>query len=102
MALDLTHPYRINSDAVILLQIFLEKGLMERLMKVLDMGEPTLKVSALWAVKNLLRKSSVETKKDVMRSLGWERLTRSVLPCSVTLSPPVSVLFVQMLTQILR
>lgn len=49
---------------------------MPRLVQVLGMGEPTLKVSALWAVKNLLGKSSAETKKDVMRTLGWDRLTR--------------------------
>ncbi|KAF9458852.1 hypothetical protein BDZ94DRAFT_1300951 [Collybia nuda] len=66
----------IVNDFSPLRPIFLEKGLMPRLMKILGMGEPTLKLSALWAIKNLLRKSSVETKKDVMRSLGWDQLIR--------------------------
>lgn len=56
-------------------QVSLEKGLVERLIAMLGTGEPTLQVSGLWA-KNRLRKGSIETTKDAMYSLGWERLTR--------------------------
>jgi armadillo repeat-containing protein 8 len=52
----------------------LEQGLVPRLVRVLGMDDPALRVSALWAVKNLLRKTSSETKRDVMRCLGWGRL----------------------------
>lgn len=53
-------------------QIYLSQGLMPRLVQLLDpAGDPNLRLSALWAVKNLLRKSSVETKRDVMGALGW-------------------------------
>lgn len=55
--------------------VFLEKGLMKRLVRVMRMDDPALRVSALWAVKNLLRRTSSETKRDVMRCLGWERIS---------------------------
>jgi hypothetical protein len=55
-------------------KIFLDQGLVPRLVRVLAMDDPTLRVSALWAVKNLLKKTSTETKKDVMRCLTWEAL----------------------------
>ncbi|KAJ6617124.1 armadillo-type protein [Mycena sp. CBHHK59/15] len=54
--------------------IYLDLGLMPRLVQVLGCGDPTLRLSALWAVKNLLRKTSGETKRDVMNHLGWQRL----------------------------
>lgn len=57
-------------------QIFLDQGLMPRLVQLLQhSGDPTLRLSALWAVKNLLRKTSPETKRDVMSHLGWRGLT---------------------------
>ncbi|KAJ7774691.1 ARM repeat-containing protein [Mycena olivaceomarginata] len=54
--------------------IYLDLGLMPRLVKLLSGGDPTLRLSALWAVKNLLSKTSGETKRDVMQCLGWGRL----------------------------
>jgi hypothetical protein len=48
---------------------------MDRLVELLQMGDPALKLGALWAVKNLLRKSTTETKRSVMRQLGWDRIT---------------------------
>ena len=37
-------------------------------------GDGPLQVSALWAVKNLVRKASKETKRDVMQCVGWSEL----------------------------
>ncbi|KAJ7636791.1 ARM repeat-containing protein [Roridomyces roridus] len=65
--------------------IYLDLGLMPRLVGLLfpaspsageggPGGDATLKLSSLWAVKNLLSKSSTETKRDVMAHLGWARL----------------------------
>ncbi|KAJ7036154.1 ARM repeat-containing protein [Mycena alexandri] len=54
--------------------IYLDLGLMPRLVKLLNGGDATLRLSALWAVKNLLGKTSGETKRDVMQCLGWTRL----------------------------
>ncbi|KAJ7164100.1 ARM repeat-containing protein [Mycena filopes] len=54
--------------------IYLDLGLMPRLVKLLGGGDATLRLSALWAVKNLLSKTSGETKRDVMQCLGWNRL----------------------------
>ncbi|CAK5284745.1 unnamed protein product [Mycena citricolor] len=54
--------------------IYLDQGLMPRLVKHIAGSEATLRLSALWAVKNLLSKSSGETKRDVMAQLGWPRL----------------------------
>jgi hypothetical protein len=55
-------------------QIYLDLGLVPRLVKLLSGGDPTLRLSALWAVKNLLSKTSGETKRDVMQCLGWGQL----------------------------
>jgi hypothetical protein len=54
--------------------MFLDQDLVPRLVTVLGMDDPALRVSALWALKNLLRKTSIETKKDVMRCLEWGRV----------------------------
>jgi len=59
-------------------EIYLEQGLMERLRELLSLGDPALKLGALWAVKNLLRKSTTETKRSVMRQLGWDRVVEYV------------------------
>jgi len=52
---------------------------MPRLMQLLHSGDSALRLSALWAVKNLLRKTSSETKRDVMNHLGWQELAEYVL-----------------------
>ncbi|KAK7472436.1 hypothetical protein VKT23_000551 [Stygiomarasmius scandens] len=54
--------------------IYLDQGLMPRLVQLISSPDPSLRLNALWAVKNLVRKTSTETKKDVMRHLGWGRL----------------------------
>lgn len=59
-------------------EIYLEQGLMERLRELLSLGDPALKLGALWAVKNLLRKSTTETKRSVMGQLGWDRVVEYV------------------------
>jgi len=59
-------------------EIYLEQGLMERLRELLSLGDPALKLGALWAVKNLLRKSTTETKRSVMHQLGWDRVVEYV------------------------
>lgn len=51
---------------------------MDRLIELLQSGDPALKLNALWAVKNLLRKSTTETKRSVMRQLGWDRVVEYV------------------------
>ncbi|RXW17757.1 hypothetical protein EST38_g8091 [Candolleomyces aberdarensis] len=55
--------------------IYLEQGLMPRLVQLLlHSGDSAIRMNALWAIKNLLYKSSTETKRDVMRELGWLRV----------------------------
>lgn len=54
--------------------MFLEQDLVPRLLRVLGMDDPALRISALWAIKNLLRRTPSETKRDVMRSLGWRKV----------------------------
>ncbi|KAJ2911973.1 hypothetical protein MD484_g8439, partial [Candolleomyces efflorescens] len=55
--------------------IYLEHGLMPRLVQLLlRSGDGAIRMNAIWAIKNLLYKSSTETKRDVMRELGWTRL----------------------------
>ncbi|KAJ3568008.1 hypothetical protein NP233_g5999 [Leucocoprinus birnbaumii] len=58
--------------------IYLEQGLMERLLELIRPGEPTpaLRLGSLWAIKNLLRSSTTETKRSVMHQLGWDRVVQ--------------------------
>ena len=52
---------------------------MPRLVYIMkESGDPSLRLSALWAVKNVLRKTSTETKRDVMSHLGWPHLVEYV------------------------
>ncbi|KAF8163814.1 armadillo-type protein [Crassisporium funariophilum] len=65
----------ILTDFSPLRPIFLEEKLMPRLVEILkESDDPSLRLSALWAVKNLVRKTSTETKRDVMSHLGWGQL----------------------------
>ncbi|KAG5733545.1 hypothetical protein E4T56_gene17152, partial [Termitomyces sp. T112] len=54
--------------------VLLDDGLVERLVEILGYDEPGLRVSALWAIKNLLYRSSLELKRRVMREVGWGRI----------------------------
>lgn len=48
---------------------------MPRLVFILrQSGDSALRLNALWAVKNLVRKTSAETKRDIMSHLGWPEL----------------------------
>ncbi|KAJ7059726.1 ARM repeat-containing protein [Mycena amicta] len=55
---------------------YLSDGLVPRLVKLVSGEDATLRLSSLWAMKNLLHKSSYETKRDIMQSFGWGRLVR--------------------------
>ena len=56
---------------------------MPRLIYIMkESGDPSLRLSALWAVKNVLRKTSTETKRDVMSHLGWAHLVEFVFHLS--------------------
>ena len=60
-------------------QIYLEEKLMPRLISIMkESGDPSLRLSVLWAVKNELRKTSTETKRDVMSHLGYPHLVEYV------------------------
>lgn len=57
---------------------------MPRLVELLRGSEDQeLRLSALWAVKNLLRKTSSETKSGIMGCLGWRYLAECVPPSSL-------------------
>ncbi|KAF8065401.1 armadillo-type protein [Lyophyllum atratum] len=57
-------------------QVLLDDGLMPRLVEIVGYEEAALRTSALWAVKNLLCRSEVGTKRGVMGELGWGRVVR--------------------------
>ncbi|KAK0479999.1 armadillo-type protein [Armillaria novae-zelandiae] len=59
--------------------VYLKEGLLPRLIQFLGSGDPTLRLSALWAIKNLLRKTSLGIKKDVMNQIGWPQLSRLLI-----------------------
>jgi len=49
---------------------------MPRLVFILkESNDSGLRLNALWVVKNLVRKTSTETKRDIMSYLGWPDLT---------------------------
>ncbi|KAF8901845.1 armadillo-type protein [Gymnopilus junonius] len=65
----------IVNDFSPLRPIYLEEKLMPRLVYILrGSDDPPLRLNALWAVKNLVRKTSTETKRDIMSCVGWSEL----------------------------
>ncbi|KAF8967241.1 armadillo-type protein [Flammula alnicola] len=65
----------IVNDFSPLRPIYLEEKLMPRLVYILRQSDdPPLRLNALWAVKNLVRKTSTETKRDIMSHVGWTEL----------------------------
>ncbi|KAL1745062.1 armadillo-type protein [Schizophyllum fasciatum] len=56
-------------------KVFLERGLLARLMACLTSGDAALRLGALWAVKNLLHRASVDEVRATMDAVGWERLS---------------------------
>ena len=62
-------------------QIYLEENLMPRLVCIMkESGDPSLRLSALWAVKNVLRKYGDE--RGVMSHLIWSHLVEYVFHLS--------------------
>lgn len=53
----------------------MEDGLVDRLVQLLHTQDSDLRLNSLWAVKNLLRKTTIETKQRVMIQLGWPDLS---------------------------
>ena len=41
-------------------------------------GDSALRLNSLWAVKNLVRRTSLETKRDIMACLGWDEFVKLV------------------------
>ncbi|KAF9220191.1 ARM repeat-containing protein [Gyrodon lividus] len=56
----------------------LERGLLPRLMRLFTVDDQDIPVSVLWALKNLLCKSNLDTKKKVMEHLAWSHLAELV------------------------
>ncbi|KAF9052413.1 hypothetical protein BDZ89DRAFT_939603 [Hymenopellis radicata] len=55
--------------------VFIERGLIPRLIQLVECGDPTLRLSAVWAVKNALSKSRYNDKKEVLALIGGARLS---------------------------
>lgn len=53
---------------------FLEQGVVTRLARLLRSPSTELRLSALWALKNLLYKSASETKRAIMADVGWSSI----------------------------
>jgi hypothetical protein len=56
--------------------VFIEKGVVARLVQLINTDDSDLRLNSLWAVKNLLRKTTNETKQGVMSQLGWAHLAK--------------------------
>ncbi|KAI0672837.1 ARM repeat-containing protein [Trametes maxima] len=59
--------------------VFLEQGCLSRLVQLLHADETELKLSVLWAFKNLLYKATPELKREVMSAIGWDNFTMLLL-----------------------
>ncbi|KAF5323748.1 hypothetical protein D9619_012877 [Psilocybe cf. subviscida] len=67
----------IVNDFSPLRPIYLEEKLMPRLVAIIrESQDAPLRLNALWAVKNLVRKTSTETKRDIMSHVGWAELNQ--------------------------
>lgn len=55
-------------------KVMLADGLLPRLMRLSKVEDQEIRTGALWALKNLLCKSTVATKQMVMTHLGWSHL----------------------------
>lgn len=55
--------------------VFLEGGLMERVMEFVRSADPPLHLGALWAIKNLLHRAPLDQVRSTLRTFGWDRLT---------------------------
>ncbi|KAL5533100.1 hypothetical protein ACEPAF_4876 [Sanghuangporus sanghuang] len=55
-------------------QTIVERGAVSRIAELTRASEDKLKVSALWAVKNLLDKASSKDKLSIMKQVGWDHL----------------------------
>ncbi|KAH9022341.1 armadillo-type protein [Lactarius pseudohatsudake] len=53
---------------------FLEQGVAARLARLLHSSHAELRLSALWALKNLVYKCTPETKRVIMADVGWPAL----------------------------
>jgi len=52
----------------------LDEGLLPRLMQLLSSDDLSMRVSALWAIRNTLRTSVQKSRETVMNNLGWQQL----------------------------
>ena len=59
---------------IIRMKTILEQGILSRLIEFARSQEPHLKLSAIWAIKNILYKATTEEKKSIMKQLGWDYL----------------------------
>jgi hypothetical protein len=49
---------------------------MPRLIHLLGFDDVRLRLTSLWAIKNMLRKTSLETKRDMLNTLGPSELSQ--------------------------
>ncbi|KAL6300508.1 ARM repeat-containing protein [Sparassis latifolia] len=64
----------LANDCSPLRTVLLEQGVVNRLVQLLNSGDSGLRLNALWAIKNLLYKSSLDVKRQVMDGIGWHEL----------------------------
>ncbi|KAG9308403.1 armadillo-type protein [Chiua virens] len=58
--------------------VMIADGLLPRLTKLFKIEDQGIRVNVLWALKNLICKSSLSTKRGVMTQLGWNHLAELV------------------------
>lgn len=60
-------------------QIIIEKGVVARLVELTRSTNPTLRLNAVWGLKNMLFQTDIETKLNVLSAITWEGLFMYVL-----------------------
>lgn len=66
--------------------MYLSHGLLIRLVQFVE-ADDDLRRDALWAIKNLLTKTSLDEKKVVMKALGWAKLVEYALHFQSLINP---------------
>ncbi|KZT27288.1 ARM repeat-containing protein [Neolentinus lepideus HHB14362 ss-1] len=56
-------------------KVFLEQGIVPRLMQLLNGEDPALRLNAIWAFKNIMYRATHEVKRNVLNQVGWNQVS---------------------------
>ncbi|TFK46722.1 ARM repeat-containing protein [Heliocybe sulcata] len=63
-------------------KVFLEQGIVARLMQLLNGDDPALRLNAIWAIKNMMYRGTHEAKRSVLNQVGWKHISELLTDAS--------------------